>query len=522
MEQFKRQWRKLCKALGRFWQRVRAGSVLDIAILACAGLLVLVLAAILVVSLTAGGRAAPSGGMDIVNSAPSAVSVVEPDYDKAEGELDQTAYSGTILPQTDDAGESYIDETLFVGDSNSARMVAFGKTTWQNNLGIVSMGVQHVTGSACVQLKGYGYVYVPKAISLMQPKRIIITFGTNNAYESTDTFINWYGKALDAIEEAWPYADIIIGSVPPVAKTRSYPDITMKTIDSFNKALVNLAGERGYKFLNASEELKGSDGYAKSGYMEKDGIHFTQKGMDAWLKYMRTHAYETEDRRPKPLSAVPTHYETPETFFNPPKPVSSSSSSENEENECDHDWVETARLEPTCTEQGAVAYKCSKCGEETSEILPAKGHVWGPTDQTTGMRVCTVCGLSEKDPTWTGAHVHTWGATDPSTGLRVCATCGATEQDPSWVAPHVHSWGATDPGTGLRVCATCGATEQDPSWVAPHVHSWGATDPGTGLRVCTTCGATEQDPSWAAPPPVTTPPPEQGTVDIPSASIPAA
>ena len=519
MEELKRQLRKAQRSLAHFWQRVRAGSKLDIAILVCAALLALVLLAILIFSLA--GRRSPAAAsgetlQQMIDSAPSAVSAVESGYDKTQGELNQSQYADTILPETEDAGQSYMDSTLFVGDSNTARMVAFGETSWQNNLGVVSMGIQHVLSSNCVNLQGYGYVDVPTAIRLLQPQRIIICFGTNNAYSDTETFIGWYRQALEMILEEWPYADLIIAAVPPVAATRSYPDITMSTIDSFNRALVELAQEMGLKFLNTSEVLKDEDGYAVDGYMERDGIHLAQEGMDVLTDYIRTHAYETEDRRPQPLDDIPTHYETPESFFNPPAPSSSSSASSSESTACAHNWVEYARLDPTCTEQGAVAYRCSLCGQETSEILPALGHTWGTTDQNTGLRTCTVCGVSETDPSWT-AHTHTWGATDPSTGLRTCTGCGVTEADPSWTAPHTHTWGATDPSTGLRTCTGCGATETDPSWTPPASIP---TPPASMVTPPADTGTAPVIPSVSGS--VATPPAAEGTAPASDAAPPAS
>lgn len=63
--------------------------------------------------------------------------------------LDKQAYDGTILPETADGGQTYIDETMFLGDSNTYRLVAYGLTTWQNNLSAVGMGIQHVTSTPC-------------------------------------------------------------------------------------------------------------------------------------------------------------------------------------------------------------------------------------------------------------------------------------------------------------------------------------------------------------------------------------
>lgn len=100
---------------------------------------------------------------------------------------------------------------MFLGDSNTYRLVAYGLTTWQNNLSAVGMGIQHVTSTPCMYFKGSSSpVYVAKAVSMMQPRRIVITYGTNNTNSTADTFKNQYRSALEAIKKEWPYADIII------------------------------------------------------------------------------------------------------------------------------------------------------------------------------------------------------------------------------------------------------------------------------------------------------------------------
>ena len=67
----------------------------------------------------------------------------------------QNAAVGTVLPQTPDAGRSYVDETLFIGDSNTARYLLYADdtgqafTTLNNNIGVVSMGAGAITTLKC-------------------------------------------------------------------------------------------------------------------------------------------------------------------------------------------------------------------------------------------------------------------------------------------------------------------------------------------------------------------------------------
>ncbi len=279
-----------------------------------------------------------SGGLSLSNVVDSDTLEEESGYDKDKYVLNVDQYTGTILPTTADAGQDYIDDTLFIGDSNTYRYMYYKKTTLKNTLCKVGMGLQTVTSDSYIQFKGYSdTVTIPEAVTIMQPRRIIICFGTNNADGSwsAETMTQQYNSVLDAIEKAYPYADIIISAVPPIAKLHANQKLTMTTIDNFNQALVDMAEKRGCKFLNTSEVLKDPDtGFAKAGYMmDSDGYHISQPAADAIFDYIRTHAYETEDRRPTPLKPVPeqdgtvytSNGEGPQTGY---KPNSSSSKKE--------------------------------------------------------------------------------------------------------------------------------------------------------------------------------------------------
>ncbi len=260
------------------------------------------------------GKAKPTNGSSIAVSASTSAAVADKEYNKDALILEEEDYVDTILPEVADAGTAYVDETLFIGDSNTVRMMSYGHTTLKNDVAAESMGIQHVPSKAIVFFQGYDEpVTVPKAVSLIQPKRVIITYGTNNTIGwSAKTLVDEYEKAISAILKAYPYTDIIINAVPPIDKLRENTAITMQTIDSFNKALAEMAKAKGYKFLNSAEALKDEKtGFAKTDYTISDGIHLSKKGMDALFKYVRTHTFIAEDRRPKPLKPVPARKETP-------------------------------------------------------------------------------------------------------------------------------------------------------------------------------------------------------------------
>lgn len=229
----------------------------------------------------------------------------------------QTAAVGTVLPQTEDAGRSYVDETLFIGDSNTARYLMYADetgqafTTLNNNIGVVSMGAGAITTLKCEKFKGSSTMYtVPEAVAMLKPKRIIICYGTNNlSGSSTDAtnFISTYLKGLQAIQKAWPYCDIIVSAIPPLDKQRENTNLTMTQVDAYNAALVSMCEENGFKFLNSAEVLRDSNtGWAKTDYTLSDGVHLSKIAVTTYFNYVRTHAYVTEDRRPQPLGTIPT------------------------------------------------------------------------------------------------------------------------------------------------------------------------------------------------------------------------
>ena len=223
---------------------------------------------------------------------------------------------GTILPETADAGRSYVDETLFIGDSNTARYLLYANetgtafTSLNNNIGVVSMGVGSITSLKCEKFKGSSAMYtVPDAVAMLKPKRIIICYGTNNlSGSSTDAtnYIKTYLQGLQAIQTAWPYCDIIVSAIPPLDRQRENTNLTMTQVDAYNAALVQMCEENGFKFLNSAEVLRdAATGWAKTDYTLSDGVHLSKTAVTAYFDYVRTHAYITEDRRPQPLGSIP-------------------------------------------------------------------------------------------------------------------------------------------------------------------------------------------------------------------------
>lgn len=222
------------------------------------------------------------------------------------GDYDPDAYPvdtslGAVLTESSDAGSEYLSSTVFVGDDNVVALTASSSITIDRYVGENGLSVSNMSKKSCVYFENDSSAYtIPQAIAKMKPRRVIVMIGKNDVDGNTtvDSFIQSYTQALDNLHTAYEYCDIIVSAIPPVTEDSSDAAVVQTRIDQFNQALAQMCEDNGYKYLNSAEELKSSNGYAEGAYVSKDTGVMTSSGVNAYLDYVTTHAYETEDRRP--------------------------------------------------------------------------------------------------------------------------------------------------------------------------------------------------------------------------------
>ncbi len=132
---------------------------------------------------------------------------------------------------------------------------------------------------------------------------------------------------------------------------------------------------------------------------------------------------------------------------------------ENTVKECEHDYsISLPDTQPTCTEQGKISKKCSKCGKITEQIVSALGH-----NYVNG--VCTRCKAkdpNQKEEEKEETHEHSYKqvsstATCTSAGTRTLkCSCGATKTETIQALGHNYVNG---------FCTRC--QTKDPSYTEP-------------------------------------------------------
>lgn len=184
----------------------------------------------------------------------------------------------------------------------------------------------------------------------------------------------------------------------------------------------------------------------------------------------------------------------------------------------------TTIKELTCTQDGEIDYKCSKCGYIKKKITKATGHEWGKwktalaqTCTTDGKeeRVCSKC--SEKEERTLKATGHEWGewkttlaqtCTTDGKEERICSKCSEKEERTLKATGHKsETVGAKAPTckedgyTGDEVCKVCHETLNKGTTIPKtDSHEWGkwttvrestCTEKGEQSRKCAVCGEEE-------------------------------
>ena len=273
--------------------------------------------------------------------------------------------SSALLTGTADAGDAYQEQTLFIGDSNTVRLYANGLISLQQFCAKEGIGTSAALNEGIVTFKRDDNRYtIAQAVAKMKPRRVVIMLGTNDNGMSTEDFISHYTALVQAIQASYPYTDIIVNTVPPVPSNHSnYPNMDQTRIDDFNMALLTMCEQLGVKFLNSAEALKDANGYGNVDYYQSGDIHLKPAGLKVLLKYLRTHAYESEDRRPD-TSNIPTRAEY---TANPSSAVEAPSSSEAASSSAEEELQYQAGYRVDKSGGGSLI-----CGEESGKSIAVK------------------------------------------------------------------------------------------------------------------------------------------------------
>lgn len=208
-------------------------------------------------------------------------------------------YPDTVLGETEDAGQEYIDKLVFLGDSTTYglryyKMLSGGKETtqvWTPVSGTLTLS--QVSFATILYPETGEEITIKAAVEAKKPEYLVVTLGVNGvSFMGEDYFKSEYKKMIETIQTASPDTKIICQSIFPVARSyASLKSINNEKIDAANRWICEVANDCGVKYIDTNSALRDEEGWLPEEYHNGDGMHLQTNSFTIELNNLRTHAW---------------------------------------------------------------------------------------------------------------------------------------------------------------------------------------------------------------------------------------
>lgn len=212
---------------------------------------------------------------------------------------DHTQLEGTIPVASQKADFDYFDNTVFVGDSITYGMAAYGYLSFDHVFAKVGLSQTTALYTKCVYTSKTDSYTIEDALKMAKPGKVILTIGINAIYNyKSDAFYDDYLKLIEKIKNATPESTIIIQSILPVtakwAQNNGKPNCNEFIIYA-NQKLYELAKEQDCYFLHTFSDLCDSGGFLLPKY-SGDGLHLSAAGYEAMFDHILSRTIKSDDK----------------------------------------------------------------------------------------------------------------------------------------------------------------------------------------------------------------------------------
>ena len=212
----------------------------------------------------------------------------------------QSPAPSTLLAETPDAGQEYIDKIVFLGDSTTYGLRYYEVlpeyqvwTPASGTLALFNVPIETIEYFAPGTRENPENLSIADCAAKGKPEYLVITLGLNGiAFLDETSFKQYYRDMITSIQQASPDTKIILQSIYPVIDSMTTSDIKNDGINTANQWIYDLAEEMGLRYLNTHDALMDSTGNLIAAYNSGDGIHLMPDGLRAILQYVRTHAWQ--------------------------------------------------------------------------------------------------------------------------------------------------------------------------------------------------------------------------------------
>ena len=186
--------------------------------------------------------------------------------------------------------ESWFDDALFVGDSRTQGLGAYGKlgdATYFAQVGLSVYGIQ----SMKMYVSGAGKCNLKTLLNKKDFGKIYICLGLNEIMGNHDNLIKKYQELIDMIQQLEPDAVIILQAIMTVGREKAaskdcfHPDY----IASLNERIKGLAVGENMRYIDVNEWIADEEGYLPDEW-SKDGCHPYADGYYEWSQWILQNA----------------------------------------------------------------------------------------------------------------------------------------------------------------------------------------------------------------------------------------
>lgn len=210
--------------------------------------------------------------------------------------------ASTVLAEGADMGMDYQNRLIFLGDSTTYGMYAYGQLP-AYQVWVPASGTMSLFNWAAETIAYYPYgdtvnaqsLSIADAAAAARPEYLVITLGINGvSLLDEQQFKDYYTGLIQAIQTASPSTKIICQSIYPVIDAQTPEGIKNDRINAANGWILDVAGQMGVAYLSTHDALTDSTGNLSMDYIgaDSDGIHMDQRGYEAILQYVRTHPWQ--------------------------------------------------------------------------------------------------------------------------------------------------------------------------------------------------------------------------------------
>lgn len=215
-----------------------------------------------------------------------------------EQQMEQILGELRTLPESGDAGQSYIDGLTFLCDSSviglrDYALLAGGTATTQV-WGSTAGNIPADSFAEClIRYQAEGVEITPaEAAAKAQPARLVIVLGADGLDSvDQDTFVEGYVALIRSIQQSSPNTVILVCSISSVTTGYSGVDrVNANTIRTVNEWIKTVCMRTGVYYCDSAYAVNDRAGWLDGDYAAVNGKSLNTAGLQKFLEYLRTHA----------------------------------------------------------------------------------------------------------------------------------------------------------------------------------------------------------------------------------------